>query len=853
MTTLTTDRRTAIARQDLSLGGTHQILTGIDFVRVADKTTQVVLHVFFIVDPHVVHVLSSGGALMGVPGAAFALDKVTVAGADPAYLSQPVTITSAKWKTDASSNRTVLEVVVSAPGDFSTYRLTVTHPAMDWYFAAFDFSFKDACPSDFDCAEATRCPPAGDVDVAVDYLARDFASFNDALLAYCARAYPQWQEAITADMGVMLIELMSALGDEFSYIQDRMSRESALGTATQRRSLMHMAKLIDYRPDPGGVAYAWLSVAMKPGTTVNIARRVRTVPCRFIVFAPVEGAEPVPFEVVVPDTPDETAGDDWFYVHEAWNAIAPYIADPGVPCLEIGATSVLLAPRAGGGSPLGVALTPAPTRPNPQDLWIGRDVLLVCDPDDPSAPAGTARVTVTKVEIFTDLLTGDVVTRLHWDVSQALEQEMRLSDLRVHGNVVRARAGQTVEADFRVGDWPAGTPEAALPPAIVRQGALYQDFVTGEPPARATNVRFGLEPTVLGGLAFDDQGLPDIRLSQYDALGGTRIDDWDYIDTLLEADNREPWFTLEAGLWAEAVRYERMGEVFVHADYVSGDGFTLAFGDDVIGQRPEDGTVFHVRYRLNPGVAGNVPARTITWLGRPNTASELVAKFPEVKGVTNPLPAAGGRDPESAARIRNRAPQLYRARPMRAVVESDFQTILGRMPQFQAIGAGQRWTGSWLTRFVTADPLDREGLSGDQKAQLRLGADAIRMAARDVAISDPVYRAFDLSVTICVAPAAYFGQVSAGVLAALLALFDPDHFTFGSALVRSQIEAAVQAVPGVVGIHAIAVRSQTTGTWQAFTQDRIEVGVNEIIRIHNDPRYPDRGSIKIVDHQAEAV
>ena len=68
----------------------------------------------------------------------------------------------------------------------------------------------------------------------MDYLARDFTSLRSALLDFAAQRYPNWAEVIEADGGVMLAEVMAALGDEFSYIQDRFAREAYLETATQR-------------------------------------------------------------------------------------------------------------------------------------------------------------------------------------------------------------------------------------------------------------------------------------------------------------------------------------------------------------------------------------------------------------------------------------------------------------------------------------------------------------------------------------------------------------------------------------------------------------------------------------------
>ena len=87
---------------------------------------------------------------------------------------------------------------------------------------------------------------------AIDYLAKDFQSFKLALSQFLpGNRYPAWQgSALEADFGVMFMESLSAVADELSYLQDRVAAESALLTATQRRSLVSMARLVDYEPAP---------------------------------------------------------------------------------------------------------------------------------------------------------------------------------------------------------------------------------------------------------------------------------------------------------------------------------------------------------------------------------------------------------------------------------------------------------------------------------------------------------------------------------------------------------------------------------------------------------------------------
>ncbi len=56
--------------------------------------------------------------------------------------------------------RCMLRVIVDREGDFSPYVLVIDHPTMSIRSATRrDFSFKAACPSEFDCRVQPDCPP----------------------------------------------------------------------------------------------------------------------------------------------------------------------------------------------------------------------------------------------------------------------------------------------------------------------------------------------------------------------------------------------------------------------------------------------------------------------------------------------------------------------------------------------------------------------------------------------------------------------------------------------------------------------------------------------------------------------
>ncbi len=190
------------------------------------------------------------------------------------------------------------------PGDFSTYTLTFTGAPLDPMYQSATFSFKVLCPSDFDCVPASDCCSAPEPPPPViDYLAKDFQSFNLALAEFSAQRYPAWQERSEADFGVMFMEALSAVADELSYLQDRVAAEATLLTATQRRSLVSMARLVDYEPTP----------TLSASTILQCQVIGSTVPAGTLVSAVSPNGVRVPFEIGngLADTTQYTVSTRW--------------------------------------------------------------------------------------------------------------------------------------------------------------------------------------------------------------------------------------------------------------------------------------------------------------------------------------------------------------------------------------------------------------------------------------------------------------------------------------------------------------------------------------------------------------
>ncbi len=223
---------------------------GIDFVEVANRA-QTILTVHFL------NSVPVQGSLLGTPA-------ITGGEVIPSVAVLPVH--DADWGWD--DGHEVLTLHVAAPGDFSDYTLTLRSHVLDDFFASVVFSFKAGCPSDLDCATTPPpCPPPeGDVP-PITYLAKDFLSFRQALLDFSTLRYPNWSERSEADFGVMFAEALSAVADELSYTQDRFAGEASLLTATQRRSALRHARLVDFELLPALAATTMLQFDVAAGTT----------------------------------------------------------------------------------------------------------------------------------------------------------------------------------------------------------------------------------------------------------------------------------------------------------------------------------------------------------------------------------------------------------------------------------------------------------------------------------------------------------------------------------------------------------------------------------------------------------
>ncbi len=778
------------------------VLNGINYVDVAASQTQLYVHFLNTV------------AIQGSPSGS---PPVTISGGE---VSTTITVDedSISWSAD-SEGRPVMAVTVAAPGDFATYRLTIFSGSLDPFFASVPFTFKANCPATLDCATPLPgCPQEAAEPIPIDYLAKDFASFRQALSEFSALRYPGWVERSEADLGVVLMEVLAAMADELSYYQDRVSAEATIQTATQRVSAVRHARLADYEPAPATVATTVLQLDIlsplsgPPATGWKI-----TTPLLFHALGP-DGSL-VNFEIEDPAVglagPSGNTSPAWATVDTRWNrgSLKPYYWDDSQRCLVAGSNAFCVV-----GQGLG--------------LYPGQQLLLDSPAADSADPDVRELVTISSAEQTSDPLLGVPLTRVL--LAAPTTDDHDLYNTVIAGNIVPAVQGLRHGETFVI-------PDPTMPPpgpVVVRAGANW----TPEKPLPDYRYCLAFGPLAwlaTSGLDEDTPvpARPEIALT----VNGKP---WRFERWLLGASAANEVFTLTPEQYSPVLTSSRT----TWFDYDSDGGTTIRFGDGTFGVPPPQGTAFTVLYRVGNGSAGNVPAGTIT------SIAPGQAQGQNVTACTNPFPATGGTDAETIAQVRNRAPRQFRAEALRVVQAADYVAAAQSLPWVQQAGTRFRWTGSWLTVLTTADPAGREEPTTDQLRSLTGLLDQRRLAGYESYVLPPRYASIDLQITICGQPDSFGSDVETAVLTKLqpgplpggaVGFFDHSQWRFGQALESSALLAAIQSCPGVVGVYQIQYRERGVQPDWVPLPETLTFASDEILRVDNDPSRPEAGSLRV--------
>jgi hypothetical protein len=113
--------------------------------------------------------------------------------------------------------------------------------------------------------------------VAVDYTNRDYYSLRTALIDRMKERLQAngWSGTDPNDFGVALIEAFAYMGDTLAYYVDRVANEMSLETATQRDSVINIARTYGYIPSGYRSASCSVSFTGQAGTVIPVGTQLR--------------------------------------------------------------------------------------------------------------------------------------------------------------------------------------------------------------------------------------------------------------------------------------------------------------------------------------------------------------------------------------------------------------------------------------------------------------------------------------------------------------------------------------------------------------------------------------------------
>ncbi|MGA5316899.1 putative baseplate assembly protein [Streptomyces pseudogriseolus] len=163
-----------------------------------------------------------------------------------------------------------LTLELDRPGEEFDYRLHALGQGFDRCYDSHAFSFRQAAPETAPPKPADGTGPLPPYPApAIDYLAKDYASFRRLLFERLALTMPEWTERHAPDLGVTLVELLAHVGDQLSYQQDAVATEAYLDTARLRTSVRRHARLVDYPMHDGCAARTFVCVETSEQLTLR--------------------------------------------------------------------------------------------------------------------------------------------------------------------------------------------------------------------------------------------------------------------------------------------------------------------------------------------------------------------------------------------------------------------------------------------------------------------------------------------------------------------------------------------------------------------------------------------------------
>lgn len=267
---------------------------------------------------------------------------------------------------------------------------------------------------------------------------------------------------------------------------------------------------------------------------------------------------------------------------------------------------------------------------------------------------------------------------------------------------------------------------------------------------------------------------------------------------------------------------------------------TIRFGNGHQGAIPganvanRSGNIVAVSYRAGGGLTGNVGADQITALITNVTGVDTAR-------VTNPFAAGGGRDAETLAEAKRRAPSALRAQH-RAVTADDFESLAREAANVKRAKAlplthpqfpGTRVPGV-VSVIVVPDAAGAHPMpSAETMRAVCAHLDERRLITTEVFVQAPRYRRVSVDTEVVVDDLADLAVVEHDVAAALLRFLHPliggekgDGWPFGGTISYSQLDRQIFSVPGVRSVERLII---TVDGEEALECRNVAIGPGELV------------------------
>ncbi len=239
----------------------------------------------------------------------------------------------------------------------------------------------------------------------------------------------------------------------------------------------------------------------------------------------------------------------------------------------------------------------------------------------------------------------------------------------------------------------------------------------------------------------------------------------------------------------------------------------VRFGDGARqGMVPPPGAPVMLSYDFEGGIAGNLPA---------NSISQLYSAVPFVSAVANPVAAAGGADPEPLQAALRRGPQRLK-NAGRSVARVDYEWLAREASPEVAIARCLPTTGpdghdelGWVTVVIvphSATPAPQPSQELLRRVERALNAEAPAAIAGQILVAGPTYRPISVVADVVPVDPSAAAQVEEALVAALDRFLHPvlggqpgSGWEFGQSVELSQVVAVILGTEGVASAPTVAL------------------------------------------------